>query len=82
MKKGIRVGVLAAVFAAGYLCGSVSHRSAQAQMGDVMKKAAESGGPLGTAAKLGTAISDMQEEVNGLQKNLSTLRDIKTALGG
>jgi len=31
---------------------------------------------------LGTSIVEMQEHVNGLQKNLDTLRKLKGALGG
>lgn len=86
MKRGVQVGVLTAVFAAGYLSGSVSQRSADAQVGDlggaVMKQAGESGGTLGSAAKLGTAIVEMQDHVTALQKNIDTLKGIKSALGG
>ena len=86
MKRGFQVGVLTAMFAAGYLCGSVARRSADAQMGElggaVMKQAGESGGTLGSAAKLGTAIVEMQDHVTALQKNIDTLKGIKSALGG
>ena len=86
MKRSIQVGVFTAVFATGYLFGSISHRNADAQVGDlggsVMKKAGESGGALGSAAKLGTAIVDMQDHVTALQKNIDTLKGIKSALGG
>jgi hypothetical protein len=90
LKRGVQVGVMLSVFAAGYLCGTVSERRAVADMADVgsavggaaMKEAAGTGGPLGQAAKLGTAITDMETQVNGLQKNLDTLKTIKSALGG
>ena len=86
LKRAMATCAIVAVFAAGYVCGSVGGRSADAQVGElggaVMKKAGESGGALGSAAKLGTAITDMQQEVDGLQKNLQTLREIKSALGG
>ncbi|MBI3768697.1 MAG: hypothetical protein HY271_09415 [Deltaproteobacteria bacterium] len=86
MKRGLQVGVLTAVFVTGYLCGSVSQRNAGAEMGElggaVMKQAGESGGALGSAAKLGTAIVDMQDHVSALQKNIDTLKGIKSALGG
>jgi hypothetical protein len=76
----------ALVFSAGYVLGTVDAEPAQAQVGDVGKdllnKASESGGTLGTAAQLGTTISDMQTHVNELQKNLETLNKIKAALGG
>ena len=87
MKRSIQVGVLTAMFAAGYLCGSLSqHSAANAQVNDlggaVMKQAGESGGAVGSAAKLGTAIGDMQDHVTALQKNIETLKGIKSALGG
>jgi hypothetical protein len=86
LKRAMATGAVVAVFAAGYVCGSVGGRSADAQVGElggaVMKKAGESGGVLGSAAKLGTAITDMQQEVDGLQKNLQLLKEIKSALGG
>jgi hypothetical protein len=86
LKRAMATGTLVAVFAAGYVCGSIGGRSANAQVGElggaVMKQAGQSGGALGSAARLGTAISEMQEEVTGLQKNLQTLNEIKSALGG
>jgi hypothetical protein len=75
--------MVAVVFTAGYLCGSLTEqRSANAQMGELMKRATEGGGILGSAAQLGTTISDMEKNVSGLQKNLDTLRKVKAALGG
>lgn len=86
IRRGTTILLALAVFGAGYLCGSVSGRQADAQVkelgGALMKEAGESGGALGSAAKLGTSIADMQEHVNGLQKNLETLKSIKAALGG
>jgi hypothetical protein len=77
---------VAAVFTAGWLCGSTLQSEAQAQVGDLgkeaMKKAGESGGALGQAAQLGTTITEMQDSVNELQKSLETLNKIKAALGG
>ena len=77
----LRVGGLAALFAAGFLCGSLSQRPAAAQMGDVLKKAGESGA-LGPAGQLGTSIIEMQDHVTALQKNLDSLKKVKAALGG
>lgn len=82
LKRMVQVGALSSMFAAGFLCGSLVQRPADAQMGDIMKQAAESGGSLGTAAQLGTSIVEMQQHVTGLQKNLDTLNKIKAALGG
>jgi len=85
-RQTIRVGVIAMVFAFGFLCGSVSHRRAEAQLGDLGKealgKAAESGGPLGSVVQLGQAIVDMQQHVDGLQKNIEVLKKVKSSLGG
>ena len=78
----MRIGFLAGVFAAGLVCGSVVQRNADAQLGDVMKKAGEQGGALGSVGELGSSIVDMQKQVDGLNKNLETLRKIKSALGG
>lgn len=54
MRHAIRIGALVLTFAAGYLLGAVTQPTAEAQMGELGKKAMEqaagSGGPLGTAA--------------------------------
>lgn len=82
----VRIGIVTAVFSAGYLCGSLPQQSANAQMGDfggdLLKNATESGGALGSVAQLATAITDMEKHVNGLQQNINTLKKVKTALGG
>ena len=84
--KGVRIGGVVAIFAAGWLCGAVSERSAHAQLGEVgkglMDKAGEQGGALGAAAKLGTSISDMETHLSALQKNVDTLKQVKSLLGG
>lgn len=86
VRRLVRIVALCAVFAVGYLAGTLSHPTAEAQMGDLgkqaMDKASESGGALGSAAKLGTSIKEMEDHVSGLQKNLDTLKQIKAALGG
>jgi hypothetical protein len=82
----VRIGVITAIFAAGFLCGSVTQRSANAGLeelgSDMMNKAADSGGPLGSAAKLGTTITDMEKHISGLQQNLETIKKVKSMLGG
>ena len=80
--RGLRIVAVAGLFGAGYLCGSLGQPSAQAQVGDVMKKAAEQGGALGSVGQLGSSIVEMQQHVDGLNKDLETLRKVKTALGG
>ena len=84
--RGARSLLIAAVFAAGYLCGSVSHPVAQAQLGELggaaMEKAAGSGGAVGNVAQMGTALSEMEQHLSGLQKNLDSLKKVKAMLGG
>ena len=90
LRRSAQVAAILGIFGAGYLCGTVSERRANADMaelgnavgGAAMKEAAGGSGMVGQAAKLGTAITDMQSQVDGLQKNLETLKAIKGALGG
>jgi hypothetical protein len=83
---GVRIAVVAAIFSIGFLCGSLTQHNANAQMGELggqlLKKAGEGGGALGSVAQLGTTITDMEKNVSGLQKNIDTLKKVKAALGG
>lgn len=83
---GLRAGLTAAIFTAGFLCGSVAQRPAAADMKDLaggaMEAAGGQGGALGAAAKLGTTMTDMQEHLDALNKNMATLKEIKGMLGG
>jgi hypothetical protein len=82
----VRIGVITVIFGAGFLCGSMTQHNAKAGHdelgGGLMKKAADSGGPLGAAAQLGTTITDMEKHISGLQKNLDTVKKVKGMLGG
>ena len=86
VRRAARIALLGAVFAAGYLLATVTQPTAQAQYDDLGKKALEaagkSGGPLGSAAELGSSIVDMREHVTALNANLDKLEKIKAALGG
>lgn len=86
MLYSIRTGIVAGIFSIGFLCGSMTQHNANAEMGnlggELLKKAGESGGTLGSVVQLGTAINDMEKNVSGLQKNLDTLKKVKAALGG
>ena len=86
MLYSVRIGVVTVIFAAGFLSGSMTQHNANAGLedlgGDMMKKAADSGGPLGAAAQLGTTITDMEKHISGLQKNLETIKKVKSMLGG
>lgn len=85
-RRVVRIGMVAIIFSVGFLCGSVTQRRADAQLGELgkeaMEKAGASGGPLGAAVKLGEAIGDMQKNVDGLQKNIDVLKKVKSSLGG
>jgi hypothetical protein len=86
LRRTAQLATFALAFSGGYVLGTLDAEPAQAQVQDLgkdlMGKASESGGALGTAAQLGTTISDMQTNVNELQKSLETLSKIKAALGG
>jgi hypothetical protein len=73
------------IFSLGYLCGSWKQDYANAQvggLGGVLEQAGKLGGPVGSAAQLGSSIVEMQEHVNGLQKNIDVLRKVQSALTG
>ena len=76
LRRSLLVGMCLGLFVVGFLCGSVSQRRADAQLPGVGK------GALGSVTELGSSIVEMQEHVNGLQKNLDTLKKIQGALGG
>jgi len=86
MLYSVRAAVVAVIFSAGYLAGSLNQPTAHAQMNDLggqlMQKAAGSGGAVGNVAQMGSAISDMEKHVSGLQKNLDLLKKIQGSLGG
>ncbi|HXH10288.1 MAG TPA: hypothetical protein VNP04_11075 [Alphaproteobacteria bacterium] len=86
LRRSMLIGMVLGVFVVGFFLGSVSQRSADAQLPGIgkgaLEKARESGGALGSVTELGTSIVEMQEHVNGLQKNLDTLKKIQGALSG
>lgn len=86
MRVMAQASVAAAIFAGGVLCGSTFQRPVEAQVGDLMKQAGEAaggqGGALGAAAKLATSITELQEHVGDLQKDVDGLKKIQAALGG
>jgi hypothetical protein len=74
------------MFVLGFVCGSVRQQSAQAQVPGVgkgvLEQATGAGGALGSVAELGSSIVEMQQHVDGLQKNLGTLKKVQAALSG
>ena len=75
LRRGVFISLLGGMFLLGFVSGSVSQRPAQAQIPNL-------GGALGSAQELGTSIVEMQQHVDGLQKNLATLKKVQGALGG
>ncbi len=84
--KAVRIAAVFLVFAFGWFCGTLSQRNANAQLSDigkaVMETAGEQGGAVGAAVKLGTSINEIQTHLNELQKNVDTLKSVKSMLGG
>jgi hypothetical protein len=76
-------GMLAAAFTVGYVCGSVSLPPAGAQLPQLPGGlTGQGGGPLAAAGQLGSSITEMEQHVSGLQKNLDTLKKVQSALTG
>ena len=77
------VSVLVAVFALGYVCGTIGVRTAGAQLPQLPGGIGGQGGGMhATATQPGSTITEMEQHVNGLQKNLDTLKKIQSVLGG
>jgi hypothetical protein len=80
--RGLMIAVIAGVFGLGYVCGSLTQRQAQAQMGGLLEKAGKMGGPVGSIAEFGSSIVEMQDHITGLQKNLDTFKKVQSSLTG
>ncbi len=80
--RGLIIAIMAAVFGLGYVCGSITQRQAEAQIGGLLDKAGKMGGPVGSIAEFGSSISEMQEHISGLQKNLDTFKKVQSSLTG
>jgi hypothetical protein len=76
LRRSLLVGMCLGLFVVGFVCGSVSQRSADAQLPGIGQ------GALGSVTELGSSVVEMQQHVTGLQKNLDTLKKIQGALGG
>jgi hypothetical protein len=72
------IGMLLAAFTVGYMFGSVGTPRASAQLPQIPGMS----NPLAAAGQLGSSITDMEQHVSGLQKNLDTLKKIQSALTG
>ena len=80
--RGLMTAVIVGVFGMGYVCGSMTQRQAEAQMGGLMEKAGKMGGPVGSVAQFGSSLTEMQDHITGLQKNLDTFKKVQASLGG
>ena len=77
------IAMLLAAFAAGHLSSVVTTPRANAQLPQIPGGLpGQSGGPLGAVVQLGSSITEMEQHVSGLQKNLETLKKVQSALGG
>ena len=75
MRRGVFISLLGGMFILGFVSGSVRQRSAQAQVPGI-------GGALDSVKELGSSVVEMQQHVDGLQKNIVTLKKVQAALGG
>jgi hypothetical protein len=82
LSRGLMTAILVGVFGAGYVCGAMTQRQAEAQMGGLLDKASKAGGPVGSVAQFGSSISEMQDHISGLQKNLDTFKKVQSSLTG
>jgi len=76
------IAMLCGAFTLGYVCGSIGTPRASAQVPKLPGGLSGQGGALGAAVQLGSSITEMEQHVSGLQKNLDTLRKIQSVLGG
>lgn len=80
--RGLMIALIVGVFGLGYVCGSMTQRQAEAQMGGLLEKAGKMGGPVGSVAEFGSSIVEMQDHITGLQKNLDTFKKVQSSLTG
>ena len=82
LSRGLMIAIMVGVFGLGYVCGSMTQRQAEAQMGGILEKAGKMGGPVGSIAEFGSSITEMQDHITGLQKNLDTFKKVQSSLTG
>jgi hypothetical protein len=82
LEKFARAALVAVIFAAGYVCGTLNNNRAEAQLGNLAGEALKQAAGTGTLGEMGTALVEAEQHVSGLQKNIDTLNKVKAALGG
>ena len=82
LSKGLMTAIIVGIFGLGYFCGAMTQRQAEAQIGGLLDKAGQMGGPVGSVAQFGTSVVEMQDHITGLQKNLDTFKNVQSSLTG
>ena len=82
LSRGLMTAIIVGVFALGYVCGTMTQRQAEAQIGGLLDKASKAGGPVGSVAQFGSSLVEMQDHISGLQKNLDTFKKVQASLTG
>ena len=82
LSRAITIVAIVGVFGLGYICGSMTQRQAEAQIGGLLDKAGKAGGPVGSVAQFGSSLVEMQDHISGLQKNLDTFKQVQATLTG
>ena len=82
LSRCLMTAIIVGVFGLGYVCGSMTQRQAEAQIGGLLDKASKAGGPVGSVAQFGTSLVEMQDHITGLQKNLDTFKKVQASLTG
>ena len=82
LSRALMTAAILGVFGLGYVCGSMTQRQAEAQMGGLLDKASKMGGPVGSIAEFGSSISEMQNHISGMEKNLDTFKKVQASLTG
>jgi hypothetical protein len=82
LSRAVTIATFVGVFGLGYLCGSMTQRPAEAQIGGLLEKAGKMGGPVGSIAEFGSSLTEMQDHISGLQKNLDTFKKVQASLTG
>jgi hypothetical protein len=80
--RSLMTAVIVGVFGLGFVCGSMTQRQAEAQIGGLLEKAGKAGGPVGSVAQFGSSLVEMQDHITGLQKNLDTFKKVQASLTG
>jgi len=79
--RGAMVGMLFVAFVIGYACGSLTTPRASAQLPQ-LPGGLTGGGPLANVEQFASSVTEMEQHVSGLQKNLDTFKKVQSALTG